>query len=171
MASAFTLYDIVRRALSAPPELVAELRRRGLFLADEAAQLRENLPKEKRQNSEPLGPVQFATLLAKGDTQLASCAVLRGIVTREELEWLNRLLKLEGPYKKREQREELTRTVERAIEGRESANGRIRHAGIRRTRAHQLRGQEPFGSGYTRVGKALDRHVHSANRCGQEHGR
>jgi hypothetical protein len=127
MPSAFTLFDIVRRALSAPPELIAEVCRRRLFLADEAAQLRENLPKEKRQNSEPLGPVQFATLLANGDAQLAGCAVSRGIVTREELEWLNRLLKLKGPN---ERRDELTRTVERAIEGRDSENARIRHAGL-----------------------------------------
>lgn len=131
MSSAFTLFDIVRRALSAPPELIAELHRRRLFLADEAGQLRENLPKEKRQKSEPLGPVQFATLLAAGDSQLAGCAVSRGIATREELEWLNRLLKLKAPN---ERRDELARTVERALEGRNSENARIRHAGIPRTR-------------------------------------
>lgn len=129
MPSAFTLFDIVRRTLSAPPELIAELRRRRLFLADEAAQLRDNIPQEKRLASPPLGSVQFSTLLANGDAQLAGCAVSRGIVTREELEWLNRLLKLKAPN---ETRHELARTVERAIEGRESENARIRHAGIRR---------------------------------------
>jgi len=126
------MYDIVRRALNGCPELIAELHRRGLFLPDEAAELLEAIPESKQQqSSQPLGSVQFATLLANGDAQLAGCAVLRGILTPKELKWLYRLLELKASNGRRE---ELTRTVERALEGREEKNGRIRHAGIPRAK-------------------------------------
>ncbi|HXJ94868.1 MAG TPA: hypothetical protein VMT20_18650 [Terriglobia bacterium] len=120
------MFDIVRRALGACPELISELQRRGLFLRDEMAEVRDCLREHPSEPTAPLGSVQFATLLANGDAQLTTCAVARGIVTREELVWINRLLKLKAPNATRD---ELTRTVERRIEGRESY-GRPRHPGI-----------------------------------------
>jgi hypothetical protein len=59
--------------------------------------------------------VQFATLLAQGDTHLAARAVLRDLVRPNELEWLYRLLRFQKPSDKGD---ELTRAVERALEGR-----------------------------------------------------
>ena len=100
--------DIVKRAIQARPELTAELRRRGMFLPEEEA----GIPQEA--NRQPLGKVQFATLLAEGDMQLAARAVLRGVLDHEELRWLDRLLKFRQPNGKRD---ELTRIVERAMEG------------------------------------------------------
>ena len=69
----------------------------------------------------PLGTVQFATLLAQGDAQFAACAVLRNMLGQEELTWLNRLLRFQKPNEKRD---ELTRIVERAMEGRKGNAGR-----------------------------------------------
>lgn len=105
--------DWMRRAVQACPELAAELYRRGLFDADEkkeflAAQT-VSLPLL------PLGPVQFATFLADGDTQLAARVVLRGLIRPNELAWLDRLLRFQKPNDKRD---ELARIVERAIKGR-----------------------------------------------------
>ncbi len=129
------MFDIVRRVLGGGPELIGELQRREFFLRDEAAELRQCLRERRIEPSRvPLGSVQFATLLTNGDAQLAASAVSRGVVTREELEWINRLLKLKAPN---ETRDELTRLVERKIEGRDS-DGRPRHPGVsgarRRTR-------------------------------------
>jgi hypothetical protein len=108
--------DMVRRALGIRPELAIMLLRRGLFTPEEKTEFLQSLPKESKTFSAPaLGPVQFATLLAQGDTQLAARAVLRNIVRPNELEWLYRLLHFQKPNDKRD---ELTRTVERALEGR-----------------------------------------------------
>ena len=63
----------------------------------------------------PLGPVQFATVLADGDTQLAARVVLRELIRPNELAWLDRLLRFQAPNGKRD---ELARIVERALEGR-----------------------------------------------------
>ncbi len=108
--------DMVRRALRVRPELAIMLLRRGLFTPEERAEFLQSLPKESKLFSAPsLGPVQFATLLAQGDTQLAARAVLRNIIRPNELTWLYRLLKFQEPNDKRD---ELTRIVERALEGR-----------------------------------------------------
>jgi hypothetical protein len=120
------MFEIVRRTLGACPELIAELQRRGMFLPEESAELRESLGDKKVMQAAPLGRVQFATLLTNGDTQLAFSVVMRGIVTREELMWINRLLKFKPPT---EAREELIRTVERKIEGREHGH-RPRHPAV-----------------------------------------
>jgi len=105
--------DGMRRALQARPELAAELFRRGLFDADER---REFLSEQRgKLPSLPLGPVQFATLLAEGDAQLAACVVLRNLIRPNELAWLDRLLRFQEPNDKRD---ELARVVERALEGR-----------------------------------------------------
>ena len=103
----------MRRALRARPELAAELWRRGMFDAEEKRELlaeqTSSLPRL------PLGPVQFATLLAEGDTQLAARVVLRNLIRPNELAWLDRLLRFQAPNDKRD---ELVRIVERALEGR-----------------------------------------------------
>jgi len=108
------IYEIVRRAICAIPELTAELDRRGMFLPEERAQLlcalRKSLGKDANQ---PLGSVQFVTLLSQGDAQLAAAAVLRNTLTLEELEWLDRLLRFK---KANDKRDELVRIVERALE-------------------------------------------------------
>jgi hypothetical protein len=116
------MFEIVRRTLGASPELITELQRRGLFLPEESAELLESLGEKKATPGAPLGSVQFATLLANGDVQLAFSVVMRGIVTREELTWINRLLKFKPSG---DSRDELIRMVERRIEGRE--HGRPRH--------------------------------------------
>jgi hypothetical protein len=110
------MHDVVRRALGVSPELAMMLFRRGLFTPEERAELIRLLPKANKPFSAPgLGPVQFATLLAQGDSQLAAHAVLRNVVRRNELVWLYRLLRFREPNDKRD---ELTRIVERALEGR-----------------------------------------------------
>ena len=108
--------DMVRRVLRVRPELATMLLRRGLFTPEERAEFLQSFAKEGRPFSAPsLGPVQFATLLAQGDTHLAARAVLRNIVRPNELKWLYRLLRFQ---ESNEKRDELTRVVERALEGR-----------------------------------------------------
>jgi hypothetical protein len=109
--------DIVIRARHADPQLVTELLRRAMFTHEEKAELSRFLHQQNRapSASPPLGPVQFASLLAAGDTQLAARAVLRDIVRPKELSWLNRLLRFQESSDKRD---ELCRIVERALEGR-----------------------------------------------------
>jgi hypothetical protein len=118
------MYESVRRAIQAKPELTAELLRRGMFLPDEKAELLGCLPEPQEASRHmPLATVQFATLLAYGDAQFAACAVLRDTLSHEELTWLNRLLGLQE--KPNGKRDELIRIVERALE-RETRNGRSR---------------------------------------------
>ena len=104
--------DWMRRALQARPELAAELYRRGMFDAEEKRECLSvhagSLPRP------PLGPVQFATLLAEGDAQLAARVVLRNLIRPNELAWLDRLLRFQEPNEKRD---ELARIVERGMEG------------------------------------------------------
>jgi hypothetical protein len=108
--------EIVRRAVQARPELTAELLRRGMFREDEKAELLRCLPAGKKGlRTASLRTVQFSTLLADADAQLAARAVLRDMLDSEELRWLERLLRFQKPNQKHE---ELTRVVERAIEGR-----------------------------------------------------
>jgi hypothetical protein len=107
------MQDWMRRVTRSRPELAAELYRRGLFDAEER---REFLAAQTGQlPGLPLGPVQFATLLAEGDAQLAARVVLRGLLRPNELAWLDRLLRFRKPNDKRD---ELARIVERAIERR-----------------------------------------------------
>jgi hypothetical protein len=108
--------EIVRRAIGARPELTAELLRRGMFRPEEMADLLCCRP-DYRQGSRHrrVGTVQFATLLAEGDSQLAARAVLRKMLDHNELEWLDRLLRFQKPNGKRS---ELGRIAERAMEGR-----------------------------------------------------
>jgi hypothetical protein len=102
------MYEIVRRAFNALPELTAELWRRGMFLPDEKAELLRCHPEHSEESRHtPLGTVQFATL--------------RNMLGQEELTWLNRLLRFQKPNEKRD---ELTRIVERAMEGRKGNAGR-----------------------------------------------
>ena len=113
--------EIVRRAIGGRPELIAELCRRGMFRPGEKAELlrcRSEHSEESRHI--PLGTVQLATLLAQGDAQLTAQAVLRGMLNSDELRWLDRLLTFQQPNKKRD---ELTRIVERAMEGRKGNAG------------------------------------------------
>jgi hypothetical protein len=108
--------DWTRRALQSRPELASELFRRGMFNADEKREfLRFLAGRNGKLSTLPLGPVQFATLLAQGDTQLAARVVLRNIMRPNELTWLDRLLRFQPPNGKRD---ELARVVERALEGR-----------------------------------------------------
>jgi hypothetical protein len=108
--------ELVRRAARARPELTAELFRRGMFDREETRELLASLPEPIGDlPSLPLGPVQFATLLAQGDTQLAARVVLRNLLRPNELTWLDRLLRFQRPNEKRD---ELVRIVERAREGR-----------------------------------------------------
>ncbi|MGD0129986.1 MAG: hypothetical protein ABSF46_32105 [Terriglobia bacterium] len=112
-----TLKDhLIRRALAAPPELAAELLRRGMLTSNERERFLCLLPNEGRElPALPLGPVRFATLLAQGDTVLAAWVVLRNLIRPDELVWLYRLLAL---HESNEKCRELTRIVERALEGR-----------------------------------------------------
>jgi hypothetical protein len=108
--------EIVRRAISGRRELTAELLRRDMFGPEEKAELLQSVPKQSYGlPGLPLGPVQFATLLSRGDTQLSASVVLRGLLRPNELTWLDRLLRFRKPSKKRN---ELCRIVERALEGR-----------------------------------------------------
>jgi hypothetical protein len=107
---------IVRRALAAPLELSIELLRRGIFTARERAEFLRLLPNQGRElPASPLGPVQFATLLAQGDTVLAARVVLKDLIGRNELIWLYRLLHF---HESNEKCRELIRIVERGLEGR-----------------------------------------------------
>jgi len=108
--------ETIRRALHARPELTAELLRRGMFLPEEKAELLCR-PSKQGQESEPtpLGMMEFTALLALADSQFAACAVLRNALSYAELARLHRLLRFQKPNKKRD---ELTRIVERAMEGR-----------------------------------------------------
>jgi hypothetical protein len=108
--------DTVRRALALRPDVAMMLLRRGFFIAEEKAEFLQALPKRNGQFSAPTpGPVQFATLLAQGDTHLAADAVLRNVIRPNELNWLYRLLRFRESNDKHD---ELTRIVERALEGR-----------------------------------------------------
>jgi hypothetical protein len=108
--------ELVRRAVQARPELTAELLRRGMFQANEKAELLRCLPASKSKvKTAPLGPVQFASALADADAQFAARAVLRDMLDTTELIWLDRILKLQ---KQNQKGEELARVVERAMEGR-----------------------------------------------------
>lgn len=108
--------DIVKRAIHARPELIGELWRRGMFRPEEITEMLRCHPEYSRQSRHRrLGTVQFATLLAQGDTQLAARAVLRKMLDREELDWLDRLVRFQKPNDKRN---ELARIIERALEGR-----------------------------------------------------
>ena len=110
------MHEIVRRAINARPELTVELLRRGMFEPEEKAELLQSVPmRGSGLSGLPLGPVQFATLLAEGDTQLAARVVTRKILRANELTWLDRLLRFRSPNEKRD---ELARIVERALEGR-----------------------------------------------------
>lgn len=87
-----------------------------MFSAEERSELLRSKPdciRESRHRR--LGSVQLATLLAEGDAQFASRAVLRNMVAREELDWLDRVLQFQKPNGKRS---ELARIIERAMEGR-----------------------------------------------------
>jgi hypothetical protein len=107
--------ETVRRAINARPELTAELLRRGMFQPEEIAELLRCQPECSRESRHRrLGTVQLATLLAEGDSQFAARAVLRKMLDREELTWLDRLLSFQNPNGKRN---ELARIIERAMEG------------------------------------------------------
>ena len=108
--------DIVSRALRTCPEFATELLRRDVFSPEEKAEFLQSLPKRRAGlPGLPLGPVQFATLLAQGDTQLAARVVLRDLIRPNELMWLYRLLRF---HESNEKCHELIRIVERALEGR-----------------------------------------------------
>jgi hypothetical protein len=108
--------DIVSRALRTCPEFATELLRRDVFSPEEKAEFLQSLPKRRAGlPGLPLGPVQFATLLAQGDTQLAACVVLRNVIRPNELPCLYRMLRFQESNDKRD---ELVRIVERALEGR-----------------------------------------------------
>jgi hypothetical protein len=117
-------HHVVRRALAAPVELSAELLRRGMFTAEEEKELLALLPSQGRElPALPLGPVRFATLLAQSDTVFAARVVLRGLIRPNELAWLYRLLRF---HESNQKCQELTRVVERALEGRKG-NARKSH--------------------------------------------
>ena len=109
--------ETVRRAIHARPELTAELLRRGMFEPKEKVELLRCHPESNGESDQtPLGMMEFTALLAQGDSQFAARAVLRKMLSYAELARLERLLRFQKPNKKRD---ELTRIVERAMEGRE----------------------------------------------------
>jgi hypothetical protein len=113
--------ETVRRAINARPELTAELLRRGMFESEELAEMLRCHPEySKESRHRRLGTVQLSTLLAEGDSQFSARVVLRKMLDREELGWLDRMLKFQKTNGKRK---ELARIVERAMEGRKG-NGR-----------------------------------------------
>ena len=108
--------ETVRRAINARPELTAELLRRGMFKPEEKVELlRCQSECNGGSEPEPLGMMEFTALLSRGDSQFAARAVLRKMLSYAELARLERLLRFQKPNKKRD---ELTRIVERAMEGR-----------------------------------------------------
>ncbi len=108
--------DVLKRAVQARPELRAELLRRGMFGPEERTELLRCRPGPDEQSDQvPLGVMEFTALLAQGDSQLTARAVLRDMLSYAELRRLDRLLRFQKPNKKRD---ELTRIVERAMEGR-----------------------------------------------------
>jgi hypothetical protein len=108
--------EIVRRAMNARPELTAELLRRGMFEPKEKAELLRRYPESSEESERrPLGMMEFTALLAQGDSQFAARAVLRKMLSYTELARLERLLRFQKTNKKRD---ELTRIIERAMEGR-----------------------------------------------------
>jgi hypothetical protein len=113
--------EIVRRAIGGRPELIAELYRRGMFRPQEKGELlRCHSEYGEDSGRTPLRTVQLATLLAQGDVQFAAQAVLRGVLSRRELHWLDRMLRFQKRTKKRD---ELARIVERTMEGRKGNAG------------------------------------------------
>jgi hypothetical protein len=116
--------ETVRRAINARPELTIELLRRDMFRPAEKAELLRCHPESNGESEQtPLGMMEFTALLAQCDSQFAARAVLRDMLNSAELSRLERLLRFQKPNKKRD---ELTRIVERAMEGRK---GNVRRNG------------------------------------------
>ncbi len=114
------MLDVAVRAVYMDPDLAAELWRRGLFSSEEKREIAALAERWRRilrlrSDSAPLGSRQFVTLLAHADTKMAARAVLRNLLSQDELDWLERLLRVQKPVKKRDH---LIRIVERALEGR-----------------------------------------------------
>jgi len=85
-----------------------------MFDAEEKREILRILPDAATAHPQ-LGPISFATLLARADSQLAARAVMRNVVNHYELLWLERALRYGKPSGKRD---DLCRVVERALEGR-----------------------------------------------------
>ncbi|MGH9401381.1 MAG: hypothetical protein ACRD2P_04655 [Terriglobia bacterium] len=102
--------DIERRLLRANGQLAAELRRRGIASRP-----------VKQQPS--LTGALFAAELANTDCQLAARAVLRGLLSREELKALDTMLRFQPRGACAGKLDELIRIVERKLEGKRCGNG------------------------------------------------
>src|SRR5579875_1560643 len=113
--------DLVRRLLAAREIVMAEfVQRQGLTEA-EAEELKSTIGGwawERLKSLRRPASLVFAAELANADRQLAARAIGRGMVTREELQTLNRLLKFQPRAKRADKLDELIRIIERELEAR-----------------------------------------------------
>jgi hypothetical protein len=112
--------DIGRRLLGTRDVLASELMRRGMLTSRETQELLGMLSAPKRErvrSARRLSNVIFASELANADRMIAARAVVRGLLSREELTALQMMLKFQPRGKRENALNELTRTVERALEG------------------------------------------------------
>lgn len=112
------LSDTARRVLQAREALASELLRRGLLTGREIAALKiGRAPRLKRAlAAERIGGFILAAELANADRQLAARAVLRGLLSCDELKRLDTMLKFQPRARRTGKLDELTRIIERAIE-------------------------------------------------------
>lgn len=96
------LTDLVRRVLQAHDLLAGELLRRGILTEQRAA--------------ERIGGFILAAELANADRQLAARTVLRGLLSCDELQRFDTMLKFQPRGRRAGKLDELTRIIERAIE-------------------------------------------------------
>lgn len=113
-----SLSDLARRMLQAHDPLAGELLRRGLLSGREIAALKiARAPRLKRVlAAERIGGFILAAELANADRQLAARAVLRGLLSCDELKRLDTMLKFQPRGWRTGKLDELTRIIERAIE-------------------------------------------------------
>lgn len=112
------LSDLARRLLQAHDPLAGELLRRGLLSGRQVAELKAvAAPRLKRAlAAERIGGFILAAELANADRQLAARAVFRGLLSCDELQRLDTMLKFQPRGKRTGKLDELTRIIERAIE-------------------------------------------------------
>jgi hypothetical protein len=117
--------DFVRRLLAAREIVMAEFTQRQGLTNAEAEELKDVIGGwawERLKSLRRPASLVFAAELANTDRQLAARAIGRGIVTRDELQALHRLLKFQPRAKRSDKLDELIRIVERQLEATEHGN-------------------------------------------------
>jgi hypothetical protein len=115
MKKPIQLTDIGRRVARARAPLASELLRRGI---------EPQLNTEALNQHPRMAGALLAAELANADRQLAARAVVRGLLSTEELRQLAVMLKFQPRGGRTAKLNELTRAVERALEGGVSGNCR-----------------------------------------------